>query len=141
MRFLASVYIIPFPSPKFIINCVINATRTTLLGFYIFKAERIWIDFIQLCKLRTCMAMQSKASMTTFLFKEFLSFFKRSIPNGISLINKHLLIFDDHGSHVTLEAIEQSISIWVGYGYLTFTNIPCTTAFTCSLLQTFQNYF
>ncbi len=45
--------------------------------------------------------------MITFLFKEFLSFFKRSILSGISIINKHLLILDGHGSHVTLEAIEQ----------------------------------
>jgi hypothetical protein len=54
------------------------------------------------------MAMQSKAWMTNFLFKEFLSFFKRSIPGGISLINQHLLILDGHESHVTLIAIEQA---------------------------------
>jgi len=53
------------------------------------------------------MAMQSKAWMTTFLFKEFLSFFKRSILSGISLTNKHLFILDGHGSHVTFEAIKQ----------------------------------
>jgi len=35
-------------------------------------------------------------------------FFQRSIPNGISLTNKHLLILDGHGSHVTLETIEQA---------------------------------
>jgi hypothetical protein len=46
--------------------------------------------------------------MTTFLFKKFLSFFKRCIPSGISITNKHLLILDGHGSHVTLEAIEQA---------------------------------
>jgi hypothetical protein len=45
--------------------------------------------------------------MTTFLFKEFLFFLKRSILSGISLTNKLLLILDEHGSHVTLEAIEQ----------------------------------
>jgi len=45
--------------------------------------------------------------MTTSLFKEFLSFFKRFILSGISLTNRHLFILDGHGSHVTLEAIEQ----------------------------------
>jgi hypothetical protein len=45
--------------------------------------------------------------MTTFLFKDFMYFFKRSIPSGISITNRHLLILDGHGSHVTLEAIEQ----------------------------------
>ncbi len=48
-------------------NCVVNAKRTTLIRFYIFKGY-----YMQLCKLGTCMAMQSKAWMTTFLFKEFL---------------------------------------------------------------------
>ncbi len=54
-------------------NCVVNAKRTTLLEFYIFKAY-----YMQLCKLRTCMAMQSKAWMTIFLFKEFL-FLKKGL--------------------------------------------------------------
>jgi hypothetical protein len=42
------------------------------------------------------------------LFKEFLFFFKRVIPSGMSITNQHLLILDSHGSHVTLEAIEQA---------------------------------
>ncbi len=46
--------------------------------------------------------------MTTFLFKEFFSFFKKSILGGISQTNQHLLILDGHGSHVSLEAIEQA---------------------------------
>jgi hypothetical protein len=54
------------------------------------------------------MAMQSKAWMITFLFKEFFVFFKRSTPSGTSLTNRHLFILDGHGSHVTLEAIEQA---------------------------------
>jgi hypothetical protein len=54
------------------------------------------------------MFMQLKTWMTTFIyFFLFFIFFKRSIPSGISLTNRHLLILDGHGSHVTLEAIEQ----------------------------------
>jgi hypothetical protein len=45
--------------------------------------------------------------MKSFLFKEFLSFFKRSILGGIFPSNHHLLILDGHGSHVNLEVIEQ----------------------------------
>ncbi len=52
--------------------------------------------------------MQSKAWMITYLFKDFLSFFKRLILGGISLTNRHLFILDGHGSHVTLETIEQA---------------------------------
>jgi hypothetical protein len=45
--------------------------------------------------------------MTTFLFKKFLSFFKKSILGGVFLTNQHLLILGGHGSQITLEAIEQ----------------------------------
>jgi len=41
------------------------------------------------------------------MFKIFLSLFNKSILGGMSLSNWHLLILDGHGSHVTLEAIEQ----------------------------------
>jgi hypothetical protein len=54
------------------------------------------------------MAMQSKAWMTTFLFKEFMYSFKRFISSGISTTNRHLFILDRHESHVTFEAIEQA---------------------------------
>jgi hypothetical protein len=90
------------------VNYEVNVTRTTLPRFYIFRGERICDDYIQLYKLGTCMAIQSKAWMTTFLFKEFLFFFKRFIPSGISITNKHLLILDGHGSHVTIETIKQA---------------------------------
>jgi hypothetical protein len=61
--------------------------------------------------------MQSKPWMTTFLFKQFLYFFKRSIPSEISLTNRHLFILDGQGSHVTLEAIEQAKKI--GFNMIT----------------------
>jgi hypothetical protein len=100
--------IIPKSKEWLTINCVVNVARTTLPRFYIFRREKIRDDYIQLYKPRTCMAMHSKAWMTTFLFKKFLSFFKRFIPNGISITNRHLLILDGHGSHVTLKTIEQA---------------------------------
>jgi hypothetical protein len=48
--------------------------------------------------------------MITFLFKEFLPFFNRLV-SGVSFTNRHLLIMDGHGSHVTLEAIEHAKDI------------------------------
>ncbi len=100
--------IIPKSKEWLIINYVVNVVRTTLPGFHIFKGENIRDDYIQFCKPRTCMAVQSKAWITTFLFKKFIFFFKMSIPNGISITNKHLVILDGHGSHVTFEAIKQA---------------------------------
>jgi hypothetical protein len=52
--------------------------------------------------------MQGKAWMTSFLFKEFLSFFKKIVLGDISQSKHHLLIMDGHGLQVTLEAIEQA---------------------------------
>jgi hypothetical protein len=46
--------------------------------------------------------------MNSFLFKEFLSFFKRFVPSGMFITNQHLLVLDNHGSHVTLKEIEQA---------------------------------
>jgi hypothetical protein len=46
--------------------------------------------------------------MVTFLFKKLMSFFNKSIPSGMSLGNRHLLILDGHGNHVTLETIKHA---------------------------------
>ncbi len=54
------------------------------------------------------MAMQKRTWMITFLFKEFLSFFNKLVPSGVSLNNQHLLILDGHGNHVTLKVIEHA---------------------------------
>ncbi len=39
---------------------MVNVVGTSLLGFYIFRGERLWDDYIQLYKAKTCMVMQSK---------------------------------------------------------------------------------
>jgi len=44
--------------------------------------------------------------MESFLFKDFMSFFKNLILGEI--FQSNLLILDGHGSHVTLEAISQA---------------------------------
>jgi hypothetical protein len=63
------------------INYVIDGIGD--LRFYVFRGERIKNDYIKYCKPRTCMVMHEKTWMIAFLFKEFLSFFKRSIIGGI----------------------------------------------------------
>jgi len=76
--------------------------------FLCFRGEWFKNDYIKGCKTKTCMVMQNRAWMTTFLFKEFLSFFNKLVPSGISQFKRHILILNSHGSHVTLEAIEQA---------------------------------
>jgi len=55
------------------------------------------------------MAIQKKAWMTLFIFKEWLSIFKKFIIRDIFQTKQHLLILDGHSSHVTMQAIEQAI--------------------------------
>jgi hypothetical protein len=98
--------------PKFkkwlTINCEVNVVRASILRCHIFQGEKIRNDYIMHCKLGTCMVIQTIALMTSFLFKEFLSFFKKLVPSGTSLNNYHLLTLDGHGSHVSLKAIKQA---------------------------------
>jgi hypothetical protein len=47
-----------------------------------------------------------KTWMITFLFKKFMYLFNKSIPTGMSFNNRHSLLLDGHGSHVTLKARE-----------------------------------
>ncbi len=51
--------------------------------------------------------IEKKICLTFHLFKEFFSFFKRSILGGVFQSNHHILV-DGHGLHVSLEAIEQT---------------------------------
>jgi hypothetical protein len=77
--------------PKFqewlIVNYVIKDAKGVLHGFYIFKGERLRDDYIIFCKPNICMVMQKRTWMTTFLFKESMAFFNKSIPSGISFNN------------------------------------------------------
>jgi hypothetical protein len=78
-------------------NYVVNVKGGFLLTFYIFRGEWLQEDYIKDYKHKTCMTMEKKDWMRTFLFKKFLSFIKRSIIGGIILTNYHLSIFDWHG--------------------------------------------
>ncbi len=71
-------------------------------------------DYIKLCKQGTCMAMQTKAWMTNFLFKKLLSFFKRSKPRWhfcCQYIFAHFRWTPKF--HVTLQAIKQAQAFWL----------------------------
>jgi hypothetical protein len=93
------------------INYAINVVKIVMPSFYIFRGERLRDDYIKFYKLGACMAMQKRTWMTAFLFKKFLSIFKRSILGGVSFTNRHLLILDGHDSHVTLKAIKHAKDI------------------------------
>jgi hypothetical protein len=112
-------------------NCVVNVARTILPRFYIFRVKRMCDDYIKQCKFETCMAMQAKEWMTTFLFKEILSFFKRLILGGISQTNRHSLILHIQWSWVTchIKSHRTNNGFWVRHDSLAFTHLTCFLAF------------
>jgi hypothetical protein len=122
---------IPWSKEWLIVNCVVNATRKALPRLYTF--QKYWLPeyYIKLCKARSCMVMQTKAWMTSFLFKEWLSFFKKLVPCGIF---QTWVSCDTRGNYT-------SKRIWLGHGHSTFINIACFLALRCGLLQAFQNCF
>jgi len=68
--------IIPKSKEWLIINYVVNVLGITLPRFYIFRRKMIHDDYIQFYKPGTCMAMQSKAWMTTSFLKNLCLFSK-----------------------------------------------------------------
>lgn len=54
------------------------------------------------------MVAHPHAWMTKELFLNWRCHFVASIPGGVSLENRHLIVLDGHGSHVTVQMIEQS---------------------------------
>ena len=58
------------------------------------------------------MAMQPNAWMTAFLFSAWITHFLSIVRRryGISQANRHLLILNGHGSHVTLEVVQKTKS-------------------------------
>ncbi len=65
-------------------------------------------DHNKFYKLRTYMAMQKRAWMTSLLFIKFLFFFKKFVIGTMFSTNRHLLVLDGHDNHVSLEMIEQA---------------------------------
>ena len=56
------------------------------------------------------MAMQPNAWMTAFLFSAWITHFITMVRTryGLSQENRHLLVLDGHGSHVTLEVVQKA---------------------------------
>jgi hypothetical protein len=78
---------IPKSREWMIVNYAINAAGGVLPSFYIFKGERIGKDYIQQCKLKSCMAMQKK-NMDDMLFVQTIFLFIYSISTRRSISTK-----------------------------------------------------
>ena len=94
-----------------VLSCV-NAASHHVPNLYIFKGKRRHRNFILKCEPQVVMAMQPNAWMTAFLFSTWISHFISILSDryGISQENRHLLLLDRHGSHVTLEVVQKAKS-------------------------------
>jgi hypothetical protein len=101
--------IIPKEREWLSVLCCINAAGDYLPSFYIFRGKLFQRDFKKGCEEGATMGMQEKAWMTAHLFKAWIDHFVKHVNkrNGISPMNRHLLILDGHGSHVTMEVVKR----------------------------------
>jgi hypothetical protein len=112
-----------------VLVCV-NAAGFHIPNFYIFCDKSFQRDYIKQCEDNASMAMQEKAWMTGHLFKSWIGHFVKNVRDcglQISLLCRHLLILDGHGSHVTMDVVKKACS--VGLDLLTLPSIhptPCS---------------
>jgi hypothetical protein len=73
----------------------------------VFKGKRFCQNYVERCELGTTMTMQPRVWMTSYLFSAWISHFIECVQSkgGISAKNMHLLIFDGHSNHVTLDVV------------------------------------
>jgi len=91
-----------------ILSCI-NAKGEYLPNFYVFKRRRRRTNnsLKKIGEKDAVMAMQPKAWMMNYLFM-FHFFTSVSKMYDISPSNRHLLLLDNHGFHVTLEVIKMA---------------------------------
>ncbi|KAH9291752.1 hypothetical protein KI387_043059, partial [Taxus chinensis] len=100
--------IIPRSREWMTILCCVNAAGQCIPNFYLFKGQKVSQNYIKGCEPGACMAAHPSAWMTRELFISWLYHFSKSVPGGVCPENRHLLIFDGHGSHVALSTIEEA---------------------------------
>jgi hypothetical protein len=88
----------------------INGDGEYIPNLYIFKGKQRKDEYVSLCEAGAIYAMQDKAWVTGYIFFKWLDHFLRHLHlrGGISQTNRHLLILDGHGSHVTLDVIKKA---------------------------------
>ena len=103
---------VPNSKEHFTILSCVNAAGHHVPNLYIFKGKRRHRNFILKCEPQAVMAMQPNAWITAFLFSIWISRFISILSDryGILQENRHLLLLDGHGSHVTLEVVQKAKS-------------------------------
>ena len=87
-----------------VLSCI-NVAGGKIPNFYIVKGKYFTSNHIGGCEPGVVMGVQHNAWMAKFLFESWIVHFLRNLNKGlgVSQQNMHLLIFDGHTSHVTME--------------------------------------
>lgn len=123
------------------VNCVVNVTKKLPIRFLDLQrwVDQGWVHHTMQGMYMYGNAKQSKAWMTSFLFKEFLSIFKKSVPseNFQSKTSPN-----SKWTWITcyIRSNCRSTWIWFKYGHPTSSHISCSKTLRCKLLQAIQNY-
>ena len=134
-------YVFPKSREWITILCCVNVAGQRIPGFYIFKGQKQIKNYIAGCELGACMAAQPHAWMTKELFLNWLHHFAISIPGGVSTSNRHLLIFDGHGSHVVLPTIQEARNLGIDLLTLPSHTSHSLQPLDISVFSPFKNYF
>lgn len=88
----------------------INAMGHIIPNLYISSASRRRENFVIRCEPGAKMAVQKNGWIDEAIFCEWLEHFRDSVPGGVSLEKKHLLLVDGHSSHITLDVVTRASS-------------------------------
>ncbi|KAH9325368.1 hypothetical protein KI387_005546 [Taxus chinensis] len=133
--------VIPKSREWITILCCVNAAGLSIPGFYLFKGKRMIKNYIKNCEPGACMAAHPNAWMTKELFLNWLCHFARSVPGGVSPNNRHLLIFDGHGSHVALQTVEEANKLGIDLITLPAHTSHKLQPLDVSVFSPFKTYF
>jgi hypothetical protein len=125
-----------------VLICV-NATGEYIPHFFIFKGKHMCRNYIERYKSNSTMAIQKKTWMTGYLFNSWMSHFVKALESrgGISPTNRHLLILDGHGSHVTLEVVHKTRQTGLDLLTLPFHTLHRFQPLDVSILKPFKCAF
>ena len=93
-----------------VLSCM-NANGGSIPNFYILKGSYFLDDYIAKCEEGVVMDVQPYAWMTRWIFESWILHFIQCLRRGPSLDQntRHLLILDEHNSHVSMEVVKISM--------------------------------
>ncbi|XP_057859753.2 MFS-type transporter clz9-like [Cryptomeria japonica] len=123
------------------ILCYVNASGQSIPGFYLFKGKRRIQNYIGKCEPGARMATKQHVWMTKELFTSCLHHFKHSVPRDVSPMNRCLLIFDGHDSHVALSTIQEARMLGIDLLTLPTHTSHKLQSLDVSVFSPFKTYF